>query len=189
MPKLALRTQGEPTASIGLSWPSVARARAYFITGMHMQVVGENSYALTIWSSADVPGAGSELHAYLGGSLIDKWLKQKILLPASASNCAIPRGIFAGRSNVEGQQATMPGMLMMTAYGPESWITYPPKPANPKQPWNPEWSVRLRAKSAASAIIGLDFGGMQQMPEDGEDEQPPQQRPGMKGLLKGLLGG
>lgn len=190
MPKLMLRSQGEPTAAVGLSWPSVDRARAYFITGMHMQVLGENSYAMTVWSSAEVPGAGQELHAYLSGSYIDKWLKQKILLPSTATSCTVPKGIFAGASNVQGQQATMPGMLMMTAYGPESWITYPPKPADPKQPWNPEWSVRFRAKSTATAMLGMDFGNMQQM-ENGEDGQQQQQKkkPGMKGLLKGILGG
>jgi hypothetical protein len=187
MPKLALRTQGEATAAVGLSWPSVDRARAYFISGMHMQVLGENSYALTIWSSADVPGAGNELHAYLSGGFVDKWLKQKVLLPPTATGCTIPKGIFAGGSNMEGEQMTMPGMLMMTAYGPESWITYPPKPADPKQPWNPEWSVRLRAKSSATAMLGMDFGDMPQ--EDSQGQPQPQKKPSVKGLLKGILGG
>ena len=186
MPKLGLRTQGAPEDAVGLSWPSVDRARAYFITGMHMQMLGENSFAMTIWSSADVPGAGQELHAYLSGGYVDKWLKQKVLLPASATSCTIPKGIFAGASNAQGQQGVMPSMLMMTAYGPENWITYPPKPANPKQAWNPEWSVRLRAKSTATAILGMDMGGMQQ--QDGQPQQP-QKKPGMRGLLKGILGG
>ena len=191
MPKLALRTQGEMTDAIGLNWPTVERARGYHITGMHMQVLGENSYAMTLWSSAEVPGAGQELHTNLSAGQLDKWLKQKVLLASTATSCTIPKGIFAGTSNVEGQQATMPGMLSMTAYGPESWITYPPKPADPKLPWNPEWSVRLRARSSASAILGLDFGGMQQMEsEEGEGQQESQQKkPGMKGLLKGILGG
>ena len=177
------------TDAIGLSWPAVERARGYHITGMHMQVLGENSYAITMWSSAELPGAREDLHANLTGGQLEKWLKQKVLLPATATSCTIPKGIFAGTSKVDGRQATMPGMLNMTAYGPESWITYPPKPADPKQPWNPEWSVRLRARSSASAILGLDFGGMQQMEEDGEDGQPQQKKPGMKGLLKGILGG
>lgn len=191
MPKLALRSQGEATAAVNLSWPSVDRARAYFITGMHMQMLSEHSMAMTVWSSADVPGAGQELHAYLSGSYIDKWLKQKILLPSSTTSCTIPKGILAGSSNTQGgQQMAAPGMLMMTAYGPESWITYPPKPADPKQPWNPEWSVRLRAKSTASSMLGMDFGGMQDMEnsEDGQQQQP-KKKPGMKGLLKGILGG
>ena len=191
MPKLALRTQGEMTDAIGLNWPTVERARGYHITGMHMQVLGENSYAMTLWSSAEVPGAGQDLHTNLSAGQLDKWLKQKVLLASTATSCTIPKGIFAGTSNVEGQQATMPGMLSMTAYGPESWITYPPKPADPKLPWNPEWSVRLRARSSASAILGLDFGGMQQIDgEEGEGQQESQQKkPGMKGLLKGILGG
>ena len=186
MPKLMLRVQGAPEDAVGLGWPSVDRARAYFITGVHMQMLGENSFAMTIWSSADVPGAGSDLHQYLSGGFIDKWLKQKVLLPASATNCTIPKGIFAGASNAQGQQAVMPGMLMMTAYGPENWIAYPPKPANPKQPWNPEWSVRLRAKSTATAMLGMDMGGMPQ--QDGQPQQP-QKKPGVRGLLKGILGG
>jgi len=49
--------------------------------------------------------------------------------------------------------------------------------------------VRLRARSSATAMLGLDFGGMQQM-EDGEQQQDqPKKKPGMKGLLKGILGG
>ncbi len=187
MPKLMLRSQGEAADAVGLSWPSVDRARAYFITGMHMQVLGENSYAMTVWSSAEIPGAGSAVHAYLTGSYIDKWLKQKILLPASATSCTVPKGIFAGTSTAQGQQATMPAMLMMTAYGPENWITYPPKPADPKQPWNPEWSVRLRAKSTATAMLGMDFSGMQ-APQDAPAQSQPQETESTgKKLLKGIL--
>ncbi|MFN3703280.1 hypothetical protein [Thermomonas sp.] len=190
MPKLALRTQGDLADAIGLDWPAVERARAYFISGMHMQMLNEHSFALTVWSSADVPGAGSDLHAYLGSGQIDKWLKQKILLPATATRCTIPKGIFASAGSSEA--GIVPAILMMTAYGPEHWITYPPKPADPKQPWNPEWSVRLRAKSSATAMLGLDFGGMD-MPQEQDNgdggKAPAQKRPTMKGLLKGLLGG
>jgi hypothetical protein len=189
MPKLLLRSQGEATDAVQLGWPTVERARAYFITGMKMQMLSQNSFQLVVWSSADVPGAGSDVHSYLTGGYIDKWLKQKVLLPSTATSCVIPKGIFAA-SGGSGEGGMVPAMLMMTAYGPESWITYPPKPADPKQPWNPEWSVRLRAKSTATAMLGLDFGNMQQHegnPNDGQ--QQPQKRPGMKGLLKGILGG
>lgn len=191
MPKLMLRAQGEASDVIQLGWPAVDRSRAYFITGMKMHMLSQNSFQLVIWSSADVPGAGSELHAYLSGNFIDKWLKQKVLLPHGTTSCAIPRGIFANAGGAE--SGMVPAMLMMTAYGPESWITYPPKPADARQPWNPEWSVRLRAKSSATAMVGLDFGGMQRMDEDDEQgdspQQQPRKRPGMKGLLQGILGG
>ena len=113
MPKLALRTQGEMTDAIGLSWPTVERARGYHITGMHMQVLGENSYAMTLWSSAEVPGAGQDLHTNLSAGQLDKWLKQKVLLASTATSCTIPKGIFAGASNTQGQQGVMPSMLMI----------------------------------------------------------------------------
>ena len=45
----------------------------------------------------------------------------------------------------------------------------------------------------ATATLGLDVGdmGMPQEQDDGDDSSapPPQKRPNMKGLLKGLLGG
>jgi len=50
--------------------------------------------------------------------------------------------------------------------------------------------VRLRTRSTASAILGLDMGGMQN--QDDDDQQQPQQqqqRRGMRGLLNGILGG
>ena len=49
---------------------------------------------------------------------------------------------------------------------------------------------RFEAKSTATAMLGMDFGSMQQM-EDGEDgqQEQPKKKPGMKGLLKGILGG
>ena len=184
MPQLALRARGEPTDAVYLGWPSVARARAYFINGMHMQQLGQNSYAMTVWSSADVPGAGAGLHAALSGGEIDKWLKQKVLLPPSATSCVIPRGIFAGQGQAGGQSGTMPAFLTMSAYGPETWITYPPRPADRKQPWNPEWSVRLRTRSTATSMLGMDFGNMQ---DDSQQQQQPQRRRG--GLLNSILGG
>ena len=123
----------------------------------------------------------SDLVARIGGEEFG------VLLPASATSCTIPKGIFAGEAS---NQVPTPVMLMMTAYGPESWITYLPKPADPKQPWNPEWSVRLRAKSSAIAMLGLDFGDMQQMDDgEGQQQQQQQEKPSMKGLLKGILGG
>lgn len=189
MPKLMLRTQGQPADAVDLSWPGVDRARAYFISGMKVHMVNDHSVDLVVWSSADVPGAGSAVHGYLNGSTLEKWLQQKVLLPSSANDCVIPKGIFAGDGS---RNDAAPPMLMMTAYGPESWISYPPRPADPRKPWNPEWSVRLRAKSTATALLGVDFGGMSRPMGDGnrdEQQQAAPKHPVVKGLLHGILGG
>jgi hypothetical protein len=73
----------------------------------------------------------------------------------------------------------------MIAYGPESNIAWPPKPADPKLAWNPEWNVRVRTKSTTTAMLGMDLAAMGQgQPQ----QQQPQEKKSMKTLLKGLLG-
>ena len=181
MPKIALRSSGEMTDAIAVTWQPVERARAYFLSGMGMKSERE----FVMWSSSEVAGAGAELVNYLTGSYIDKWLKQKVLLPGTASNCIVPKGIFAGGAGGQGGMGGM-GMLTMIAYGPETNLVWPPKPVDPRQPWNPEWNVRVRTKSTATALLGMDMGEMQQ--EDGQP-QPQQKKPSVKGLLKGILGG
>ena len=76
----------------------------------------------------------------------------------------------------------------MIAYGPESNIAWPPRPADPKQPWNPEWNVRVRTKSTASAMLGVDLSGMEASEADPatRDGEQPKESKGKK-LLKGLL--
>lgn len=177
MPKIALSTQGAMTDSIDASWQPVARARGYFLTAMAMQ----DEHHFVVWSSSEVAGAGPELLNYLPGSSVDKWTRQKVLLPAAASHCAIPKGIFAGEGGKQGM-----GSLNMIAYGPETNIAYPPRPANPKQAWNPEWNVRVRTKSTATAMLGMDMSGMQQQRGDKPQGEQPQES-GAKKLLKGLF--
>jgi hypothetical protein len=183
MPQISLRSQGSPEDAIAVNWQPVERARAYFLTAFG----AKSQHEFVMWSSSEVAGAGNELLNYLTGSYVEKWLKQKVLLPTSATNCTVPKGIFASSGGTDAQQGGMGGMGMLTmiAYGPETNIAWPPRPANPKTPWNPEWNVRVRTKSTASALLGMDMDGMQQ------DNGQPQQRkkPGVRGLLKGILGG
>lgn len=183
MPQIALHSSGGPQDAIVVNWQPVDRARAYFLSAMGAR----SEHEFVMWSSSDVAGAGMELMNYLTGPSIDKWLKQKVLLPTSAGTCTVPQGIFAG-NGAGAQQGGMGGMGMLTmiAYGPETNIAWPPKPANPKTPWNPEWNVRVRTKSTATALLGMDMGGMQQ--DNGQPQQQ-QKKPGMRGLLKGILGG
>lgn len=181
MPGIQLETQGETSDSIMTRWQPVDRARAYFLQAVAMQ--DEHNYVF--WSSAEVPGAGFELVNYLTGSYIDKWLKQKVLLAPATTSCAIPKGIFAAKQQ-SGEERGVAG-LNMIAYGPETNITWPPRPTDPKQPWDPEWNVRVRTKATATAVLGVDFSGMEGAQPDGErGEQKPEEGKGKK-LLRGLL--
>ncbi len=155
MPAIDLRTTGTPQDSMAANWQSVRNARAYYLHAM-----GQNGDDLILWSSAETPDTGMGLFDYLPNATIDRWLKERVLLPAEATQCAIPQGIFAAPAG-RGEQGTP--MLRMMAYGGESHIVYPPRPADPKAPWEPEWSVRVRAKSHTMAMLG--------------EEQPPRGRP------------
>lgn len=156
MPKIELTSQGEDGAPVQLNWQSVDRAKAYFLQAAQMTVPvrqGMNQFDVVVWSSAQAGGAGATLIDYLGPSQIDRWLKQKLLLPASTTTCTVPQGIF-NAGDGPGNMA----VLNMVAYGPETHLAYPPRPTDAKKlaAWKPEWSVRVRTKSTASLILGMD---------------------------------
>ena len=152
MPAIDLRTTGKPQDSMGTSWQPVRNARAYYLHAM-----SQNGDDLVMWSSAETADTGMGLFDYLAPATIDRWLKERVLLAPETTQCAIPQGIFAG-----GRDATP--MLHMMAYGGETHIVHPPRPADPKAPWEPEWSVRVRVKSHTMAMLGQD---MPQAPRGG----------------------
>ena len=148
MPAIDLRTTGKPQDSMGTSWQPVRNARAYYLHAM-----SQNGDDLVMWSSAETPDTGMGLFDYLSPATIDRWLKERVLLSPETTQCAIPQGIFAGG----GRDATP--MLRMMAYGGESHIVHPPRPADPKAAWEPEWAVRVRVKSHTMAMLGEEMQG------------------------------
>ncbi len=173
MPKIQLSSTGDLASGQTWRWPTVTGARGYFLHAM-----GSRDKELVLWSSSETADAGMGVVDYLPNATVDKWIREKVLLPASATSCAMPGGIFTGS---DGEAAG--GMLRMIAYGKESHIAWPPKPADPKAAWDPEWNVRVRTKSTAMAMLGMDMSGaaQQEGAEKAEPEAP------VKNLLKGLL--
>ena len=140
MPKLDLASQGGGANAATLSWQSLPTARAYFLNAMSGS---ENE--MVIWSSSDLPEPGWGLMDYASNSNVDKWLKEKVLLPSSQTQCAVPAGIFA---KAEG------AMVRAIAYGQELNLAYPPRPSDKRIAWEPEWAARVRVKSVSMAMLG-----------------------------------
>ena len=155
MPAIELQSNGSPKDSIALNWRSVNQARAYFLHAMGS--VGEND--MVMWSSSDTPDSGMGLFDYLPTATIDRWIKDKVLLTPETTQCAIPRGIFAAKDAGAGRRGDSGGMLRMIAYGSESNFAYPPRPADPKAVWEPDWAVRVRVKSSTMAMLGEESTG------------------------------
>jgi hypothetical protein len=165
MPKLLLSSRGALAESIALEWQPVERSRGYFLHAVAML----DDRSLVVWTSSEIAGAGHELLNYLNGPDIDRWLKQKVLLPAATTRCAVPKGIFQPPGNDRQGVAS----LSMIAYGPETNLAWPPRPADPKRPWDPEWNVRVRTKSTATAMLGMPMAAAAGRNEqDGGKPQP-----------------
>src|SRR5690606_21297920 len=173
-PKIQLAATGDLASGQTWRWQPVRGARGYFLHAM-----GARGKELVLWSSAETPDAGMGVVDYLANATVDKWIREKVLLAPSTTTCAMPGGIFAGSG---GDAAG--GMLRMIAYGSESHIAWPPRPADPKEPWDPEWNVRVRTKSTAMAMLGMDMRAAQDARE-AQDQAP--EEPAVKSLLKGLL--
>lgn len=144
MPAIQLATRGALAGSIAVQWQPVPRARAYYLHAM-----GSAGDDMVLWSSAEMPDTGMGLFDYLPNATIERWVGDKALLPASATHCAVPRGIFASARDAG-------AMLRMIAWGGEVNFAHPPRPADPRTPWQPEWAVRVRVKTTAMAMLGVD---------------------------------
>ena len=139
MPAIDLTTRGDLAASISLDWKPVTHALGFFAATM-----SSKGNDMILWSSSEQAEAGFGLLDYLPPASVERWVRERVLLPASATSCRVPRGIFAGADGA---------MARLIAYGPELNIVHPPRPANP------EWSARVRVKSTAMALLGMESGG------------------------------
>jgi hypothetical protein len=188
MPAINLQSSGAATESVANSWQSVANARAYYLHAMGK--VGED---FVLWSSSETGDTGMGMFDYLPNATIERWLRERVLLQPDTTQCAIPRGIFAAPDGRPGDGA----MLRMMAYGGESNFVHPPRPADPRAVWEPEWAVRVRVKSHTMAMMGeagaaRSAGAERQQQAPGAPaqgaESPGLPIPNPAGLLKGLFG-
>ena len=182
MPKINMSAAGEAKDSVMVGWQTLAAAQGYFLTAMGAR--GEDE--MIIWSSSEQPDPGWGLMDYLAPAKVKQLIGEKVVLMPNVERCAIPAGIFAGAEGA---------MVRMIAYGPELNLAHPPRPANAKAPWEPEWAVRVRVKSTGMTMLGMDeqHGGRGRTTRE---EAAPAQQEGGSGLgglnplnvIKGIFG-
>jgi hypothetical protein len=170
MPELKIRQSAQP-AFVQLEWNAIPTARAYFLGSMGALPGGENG--MVIWTSSELPDSGFGLFDYQTNTAVDKWLKEKVLLPPTTTKCAVPK-------DAAGQ-----GMLRAIAYGTDLNMAYPPRPTDPAVAWEPEWNVKIRVKSMTTTMLGMPEGagmpgaegadteGMTDAPPPADGEAPP----------------
>jgi len=100
---------------------------------------------------------------YQPNGSISRWQKEKVLLPAAASECMAPKEAVGAAS-----------MSRVIAYGEELNMAYPPRPKDPKVTWEPQWDVKVRLKSVASLMPGM--GAAMNAAMAGQDEAPDEKK-------------
>jgi hypothetical protein len=177
MPKIRMNADGDPKGSVNVGWQSLTTAQGYFLSAMGAKGQEE----MIIWSSSEQPDPGWGLMDYLPPAQVKKLIGEKVVLAPTIQNCAIPEGIFAAAEGA---------MVRMIAYGPELNLAYPPRPANPKAPWDPEWATRVRIKSTGMTILGMNEreGSRNSRREKDQSSSPSLEIPSIGGVLQGLFG-
>jgi hypothetical protein len=159
MPEIRLR-QTDKGGSILLEWDAIPTARAYFLGSMGSREGGDTT--MVLWTSSELPDSGFGLFDYQTNAAVDKWLGEKVLLPPATTKCAVPK------------EAAGQGMLRAIAYGTEVNMAYPPRPTDPKIPWEPDWNVKIRVKSMTTSMFGMsDMPGMGGADDAGEMSDAP----------------
>lgn len=175
MPAIELH-QMKKDGGVHLEWKSIPYARGYFLSVMGGQSGGADAAEVIVWTSSELADFGFGLVDYQSNTDIDKWIAEKVILPASASKCDVPKGIFGEHGG---------GMLRMIAYGSEAFFAHPPRPNDPKIAWEPDWQTKLRVKSTFSSMLG-GFGDTDERPQQQQPREDKKIKP--TDILKGLFG-
>lgn len=135
-----------------LRWRSADRAGGYFVS-----VVGASEQGDTvIWTSSEVPVLIGQAPEHLSPDDLRRLVDRKVVPGPAATGYEIPAQV--------GKVAPA-SMLRVVAIGGEVDFVSPPRPADPKAPWKPDYAVKVRYASIASAMLGLDE------PADAEDPE------------------
>jgi hypothetical protein len=181
MPPLQPRSSAMASGAYGLTWNGLPEATGYYAWALGAKDVGRGqANEMVWWTSASTQQFGGLLGDWLSPAAVAKLVAARTVMPSSQTSCTIPAEV-----RKLGGEAMM---LQLYAYGPESDFAYPPRPANAKAAWKPEWTARVRFRSNAMTILGMpDMGGFSGNDRDDADNAGQQRsaKPKCKGL-KGI---
>jgi hypothetical protein len=177
MPPMELQQQSVDGA-FELRWNPMPTARGWFLSALGGK--GENE--VVFWTSSEQPETGSGLVDYQTNPAVDRWVREKVLLPAATTTCTVPRGIFDGGM----------GMLRGIGYGSEIHYAHPPRPSDAKVRWEPVWTAKVRVKTVVNAMLGdAQAGGATPRAAGSGAEKPDASGgalPKPMDVLRGILG-
>lgn len=123
-----------------LSWKAIPTAIGYFIMASGSSGNGD----MIVWTSSREADMGWGMMDYVPTPDVRKFVKSKVVLPADATECAIP-------AEVAGKSQGM--MVQMIAYGEDLNTAWPVKPQKPQA------YVKVRLKSTGALMLGNQTQG------------------------------
>ena len=182
MAPLRSSARKQATGSTLTSWAKLTDATGYlaFLTGGKQGPDGEMG-DMVVWTSSASRQFGGGLSDWLSPGQVAKLVTDKTVLPPSATSCVVPVEVVRAAPDFQ--------FGMLTAFGPEENFSYPPRPASASQPWNLEWTARIRHRSMTSWMEaqGMVMGGAQDQQQSSQGRCKP--KGGFGGMLGGVLGG
>jgi hypothetical protein len=110
---------------------------------------GDKQNDLVTWSSSEVQEMGQVLMDYIPPAEVERLIREKVVMPPQTTECTVPAGVFKSEAS----------MLNFIAYGKELNLVHPPRPKDPKQVWEQEWTVKVRLKATAMTMLAEGESG------------------------------
>lgn len=177
LPPFRLTTnEKDPQGAGQLAWRPVDGSQGYFATMFGAR--GEDE--MVMWTSSAAQASAFGMPEYLSDGEISRLVAQHALMAPSQTACTIPAEAVKAAGDA--------GFFQLTAFGGESNIAYPPRPPAPR-PWNIEWQVKVRYRSATSGLVGMDMARMMGGGDGDERQQQGQRQQQQKPKKGGFMGG
>jgi hypothetical protein len=161
-----------PSRAVPLGWQQVPNALGYFI----MATGAAENNTIIIWTSSEAQMSQMGAFDYLPPAEVARLVQQRVLLAPTTTQCTVPVEV-AGRVQA--------ASLMMTAFGPEANFSSPQPPARMPRGWAPDWTVKLRTRSAYMGMLGQDLAAMMRGESGDRQQQEPRRRRNPLGRIFG----
>ncbi|MEO0057582.1 MAG: hypothetical protein RIT17_1035 [Pseudomonadota bacterium] len=182
MPPLQANTSSTAAGGSKLAWAGLEKATGYYAWAIGAKDTGRGGAPAEMvwWASSKQQAFGGPLWDWISPAGVRKLIAAGTVMPPEQRDCIVPAEVVKASGEAL--------MVNLQAYGPQADFAYPPRPADTKKPWNPEWIARVRFRSSTMLLPGMEgMGGMDGMSsteaQSGADTKP--RKPKCKGL-KGI---
>jgi hypothetical protein len=184
MPPLQASASNAAGGGSKLAWTGLEKATGYYAWAMGAKDTGRGGTPTEMvwWASSKQQAFGGPLWDWISPAGVRKLIAAGTVMPPEQRDCTVPAEVI--KASGEGL------MISLQAYGPQADFAYPPRPADTRKAWSPEWIARVRFRSSTMLIPGMEgMGGFGSATADEPEAAPrkPKCR-GLKGLAERAAG-